>query len=54
MLVCGLVARERVLINGKLESITMEIKETDLFTIIEDKLEYHRIYPERIIRSQLG
>jgi len=39
VLVCGLIARERVSINVKVEDLTPETRR-DLFTILEEKLEY--------------
>ena len=39
VLVCGLIARERVSINVKVEDLTPETRR-DLFTILEKKLEY--------------
>jgi len=39
VLVCGLIARERVSINSKVEDLTPD-ERRDLFTILEEKLEY--------------
>ena len=39
VLVCGLIAWERVSINVKVEDLTPETRR-DLFTILEEKLEY--------------
>ena len=39
VLVCGLIARERVSINVTVEDLTPETRR-DLFTILEEKLEY--------------
>ena len=39
VLVCGLIARERVSINTKLEDLTLDDK-NELFTVLEKKLEY--------------
>ena len=39
ILVCGLIARERVSINVKIEDLTLEMRR-DLFTILEENLEY--------------
>ena len=39
ILVCGLIAWERVSINVKVEDLTPETRR-DLFTILEEKLEY--------------
>ena len=39
VLVCGLIARERVSINTKLEDLTLDEK-NELFTVLEEKLEY--------------
>ncbi|KAG2550372.1 hypothetical protein PVAP13_9KG346964 [Panicum virgatum] len=39
VLVCGLIARERVSINVKVEDLTPETRR-DLFTVLEEKLEY--------------
>ncbi|KAG2570403.1 hypothetical protein PVAP13_7KG050354 [Panicum virgatum] len=39
ILVCGLIARERVSINNKVEDLTAD-ERRDLFTVLEEKLEY--------------
>ena len=39
VLVCGLIARERMSINSKVEDLTPD-ERRDLFTILEEKLEY--------------
>ena len=39
VLVCGLIARERVSIDTKLEDLTLDDK-NELFTVLEKKLEY--------------
>ena len=39
ILVCGLIARERVSINVTVEDLTPETRR-DLFTVLEEKLEY--------------
>ena len=57
VLVCGLIARERVSVNVKLKSIPMETKEIDLFPILEHKLEYpgnlSRADHQKAIRSAM-
>ena len=39
VLVCGLIARERVSINVTVEDLTPEMRR-DMFTVLEEKLEY--------------
>ena len=39
VLVCDLIARERVSINSKVEDLTPD-ERRDLFTVLEEKLEY--------------